>query len=45
MLAQKVAIMDDIPKFVPKFSCNPVNINVWAIKHNLASGFQSKVRF
>ena len=30
ILVHKVAIMEDKPKFVPKFSFNPVKINVFS---------------
>ena len=45
MLVQKVASMEDTPKFIPKFSFNPVKMNVWVIKNNLAAGIQSILQF
>ena len=44
-MVHKVAAMENTPKFVPKFSFNPFKMNVWVIKHNLAAGVQSKLRF
>ena len=37
--------MEDTPKFVPKFYFNPLKMNVWVVKLNLAAGIQSKLLF